>query len=170
MHSTVYAGLFLGYLRMLAALTSHKCSWIWAFCVFWWIRLLAVPTVRQRNLDTLLPLGPFYPHLPTALHDNTAPLYHFSWLTLFSILHCSRLQALLCRKTLIKGPAVQNSISTLNISVYNVCWCPQTALLHFQIKHARGESCNICISPIHSAWFSTYNRLGEGQHSHFLVT
>lgn len=160
MHSAVCAGLVLCLLRMrLTNAAECELSVVFGESSSW----LSPPYCSV----TSQPLGPFYPPLPTALHDNTAALYHFSWLTLFSILHCWLFQALLCRKTLTKAPAVENSISTMNISVYHVCWCPQTALRFFEIKHACGEWCNICLSPIHSARFSTYVGLGEEQCSHF---
>lgn len=104
------------------------------------------PTLLHHNLHTLLPLGPLYPPFPTAWHVNTAALCHSSWLTLFSILG-SLLRALLCRKTFITASAFENSISTMNISVY-VCSCPQAARLYFQREHACGQSCNVCV--IHS--------------------
>lgn len=104
--------------------TPRSRSWIWACRLFQEMKLLAVLALLQRNLDPLLPLGPFYPPLPTRLRGNTAALYHFSWITLFSALHCSLLLALLRGRTLIKAPALKKSISKRNISIQQFCWPP----------------------------------------------
>lgn len=88
--------------RLNSSCMSHTCRWIWVFHISHWMKLLAVLTLLQCNLDPLLPLGPFYPPLPTSLRDNTAALYHFSWLTPFGILHCSVLHSLLYRKHPLK--------------------------------------------------------------------
>lgn len=164
MHSAVCAGFVLCHLHMLTALTSRGCSWMWAsvFISEWSSCLPSLYcSVTPFCLWALFILPFQQPYMTTQ-----QPSIIFSWL-MFSILHCSLLQALLCRKTLIKAPAVENSIGIINISVCNVCWCPQTALLYFHIKHACCESCNVCLRRIHSAWVGSCIGFGEEQSSHF---